>query len=486
MAPPNERKRGLELSWGERSQIIFFHLHPLLGCKELKRTSTLFGINIHTLSSWLTNKRMIPKWFNTVGNMEAGNLIESLPTHIQLQYENVPARSKVDLRRFECIMTAEVEEEKEIDVLNLNSFGSSMKYFVPYEEETPKTSSKRVCLESSGSLGRKRSYVVQEEFILRTLRDRVENGDPMSKKELRDMVVAHAMPGSLFYMKLCDTALKNYPNYLNKFITRVVERGQFVLKKKIIVEKVPTEWRGRVEGLTTVIRQRFAIGKMNACIAMEPLHLRVRLQDATYMGVTVFLAMEGLEGIVLPPIYVFSGGEMFNTLSRAVFSENQWLDGSSVLMWMETVRQLFPERNVGMLLSATCAHTSPNLMTFAQEQPNWMIEHIPTTLMHVYHPIQLGFVKEVKTSIASTWPIWKRTMEHENMSLHHGLMLAVDRAVEEVWESGKTTQSWSKAFKRCGVVPFAETSQFDQHLDNLSVNTIYDRMLSEGRCLELQ
>lgn len=38
------QKRGVELSWVERARIVFFHLHPLMGGKDIKNTAKLFNI----------------------------------------------------------------------------------------------------------------------------------------------------------------------------------------------------------------------------------------------------------------------------------------------------------------------------------------------------------------------------------------------------------------------------------------------------------
>ena len=85
-------QRNVELSWVDRARVIFFHLHPQLGGRDIKSTAKLFQLNqrtsqhnhthtltrthtmVDTISSWLTNKRLIPKWFHIVSSMDAGEV----------------------------------------------------------------------------------------------------------------------------------------------------------------------------------------------------------------------------------------------------------------------------------------------------------------------------------------------------------------------------------------------------------------------------
>ena len=66
------------------------------------------------------------------------------------------------------------------------------------------------------------------------------------------------------------------------------------------------------------------------------------------------------------------------------------------------------------------------------------------------------------------------------------LVQILEEACVEMSASTKTGQAIPKAFRLCGLDLFQEDSTaFESHLDSLSVNVIYDRLLGGQQCLEL-
>ena len=47
------------LTWGEKANIIYFHLHPNLGSKNVDLTCSLFDIKETTLQDWLNNAQFV-------------------------------------------------------------------------------------------------------------------------------------------------------------------------------------------------------------------------------------------------------------------------------------------------------------------------------------------------------------------------------------------------------------------------------------------
>lgn len=87
-------------SWLQRANIIFLFLHPRIGQKNLAITSALSGVNEHTLSGWLHQKKMIATWIDYVEDLTASMAMKALPSKIRELYLNVDPDSRVSVGRY--------------------------------------------------------------------------------------------------------------------------------------------------------------------------------------------------------------------------------------------------------------------------------------------------------------------------------------------------------------------------------------------------
>ena len=67
------------LTWGEKANIIYFHLHPNLGSKNVDLTCSLFDIKETTLRGWLNNAQFVRKWLPGVRAANPAQVVRSLP-----------------------------------------------------------------------------------------------------------------------------------------------------------------------------------------------------------------------------------------------------------------------------------------------------------------------------------------------------------------------------------------------------------------------
>lgn len=458
-------KRRAELSWKDRARAIFFYLHPALGKRDLRLTAKTFDLNSHTLNSWMTNKRVIPKWVPLVEDMEALDILESLPSATRQELLSTSAslgvvnyHSKVDLHRFQKYRhvnhhlnppedshsthhhhhhqtmmldahpnvehpfltpsttspggsgsthdftsgplegtTESLQHHNVSSSLSFNAVGS-----VPHSSHV-KANSKRLALDETKTLGRNRLYQEQEEFIAQTIRQAFESGDPLTKHDLRSTLLMNTPPHvQPFYQACCDPQSKSFPNYLNKFISRSLERLRFVQKKKVIVEKVPHDWRQRVENHVMNITERMKKAQVEAFVAIDEIFIRfhddssssssatngssqgiVEHHDASTseeepslaangespsagspLGCIVILCLDLVSNQFLPPVVVFTGGPVFSEDEKEIWkhtflaggatvieSNTPWISGHTTITTLNHIRNFFPTKRIGTCLS---------------------------------------------------------------------------------------------------------------------------------------
>ena len=67
------------LTWAEKCNIIYFHLHPNLGNRSCDLTCALFDVKEKTLRGWLTNAQAIHKWLPAVRAANPNEVVRNLP-----------------------------------------------------------------------------------------------------------------------------------------------------------------------------------------------------------------------------------------------------------------------------------------------------------------------------------------------------------------------------------------------------------------------
>jgi len=87
-------------TWIQRSFIIFIHLHPQMGNKDLEYTCSLTGVKGNTLLGWLLKPKMMECWINIVASMKASDTLKSLPSNLQDCFNEVDGSSVVCLRHY--------------------------------------------------------------------------------------------------------------------------------------------------------------------------------------------------------------------------------------------------------------------------------------------------------------------------------------------------------------------------------------------------
>lgn len=87
-------------NWLQRATIIFLYLHPKIGAKKLADVAAITGVNEHTLSGWVSQKKLIACWLGLVEAMNARTALSALPSQIQDVYCHVDPESTVSVDKY--------------------------------------------------------------------------------------------------------------------------------------------------------------------------------------------------------------------------------------------------------------------------------------------------------------------------------------------------------------------------------------------------
>ena len=67
------------LSWDQKANIVYFHLHPNFANRQTDLTCAVFDIKDSTLRGWLTNPGFVRKWLPAVRMLTPTDVQNSLP-----------------------------------------------------------------------------------------------------------------------------------------------------------------------------------------------------------------------------------------------------------------------------------------------------------------------------------------------------------------------------------------------------------------------
>jgi hypothetical protein len=67
------------LTWRQRANVIYFHLHPAFANKDLELTSYVFELPETTIKGWLYENRYLAKWLAFVKGLKPFELASDLP-----------------------------------------------------------------------------------------------------------------------------------------------------------------------------------------------------------------------------------------------------------------------------------------------------------------------------------------------------------------------------------------------------------------------
>lgn len=264
-------------TWQERAACVFCYLHPRIGHKDFHLTAEMASVSANTLRGWLTKPPLMQKWIPFVENMTAKEvgktscsgcssllttLFVGLLLRLDLSHLGVGPEEKVDVKGYQGLISKKN--------LSLFLIGKGQKRV----QNKPRCS----------------KWHEQFLFIKDHIVNAWENGMPLLVRDLRDKLhekYNHLLTNSTidqsseemktirkFFQMYLKVGGKNYPTTVNTLVTRIISRAGYVIKDRVVYEKLPKQWRQKAGDFQQQFQDWFRSVKAD-CIVCS---------DETYMG----------------------------------------------------------------------------------------------------------------------------------------------------------------------------------------------------------
>ena len=268
-----------ELTWETRSLIIYYHLHQLLGNRDIEKATSLFGVCLNTLKAWLTKTHYKQRWISLVRNLKFEDVLRVIPLSKDAKSKMKRLTDKLpsDLKKLN--MSKISGTHMEIKSKNSCKFSShqaikakcvSSKIFCPYV----RNSDKRI---RSKEYPKTTKHCEANQFVGDIILKQLNMGIPIGKLEIATMLVTEAkkrksgMKDFLeIYGKGDETAMKK----LHIFVERAMTKVGFCQREKTISQKIPADWRTKSESGAARIRATFTQEKVDVILAADETFIR--------------------------------------------------------------------------------------------------------------------------------------------------------------------------------------------------------------------
>jgi hypothetical protein len=209
--------------------------------------------------------------------------------------------------------------------------------------------------------GRPRKWQEREEFINGKIRYYWECGAPLTSEQLQALIQQHI--SSNYSDAAVDTFVKGKRNMLHKFVSLVLERHQWSVRKISISQSIPVDWRMKAKMNSARIRKKIKDEDVDVVINADETFLlfhpfgekliastgikrvgsAVKVDNEKW-GATVMIACEFRTASILPPMVIFNGVYCAKLMTQwAKFSKGESEMGStSLYMSLSKLMLFFP------------------------------------------------------------------------------------------------------------------------------------------------
>ncbi|EEY56823.1 cleavage induced hypothetical protein [Phytophthora infestans T30-4] len=421
------------LTWKERSVVIFYYLHPLLGNKDAEVKCRVFGVRHATFTNWVTKHSYYPKWVPFVEFMTVRTALNSIPVEFRAIFD-----------------------ESQLDVES----GVS----IPVQFRTP-TTKRYVTATSHPQLSRQKVVKIAKKsegvkYLTTSVRTVIkkgwESGNPMSRNEIYLRLIQQSGndgilgPPSEFcsVMKLNGGGISPA---LAQWVRRRLEGANWSIRKESVYTEfvIPTGTK--------------RVGSNVASDAKK--------------GCTVMVSAEMSSSKVLPPFYCDDRDSQWHPLLDVFTTWRDEGGDASVHIqpshWMDTP--------TAKKYADLFAHICQEMIDYLNEK-GIMYEFIPAGLTSIMQICDLYVNRPLKAAIKKNFMRWK-----VSQTIPPGGKYKVDRvqviqwveeAVSMVNEKQNSDRKIEYMFKRLGQDPRQPSNQaFQEHIGLLQENEVYNSLL---------
>ena len=249
---PAKRKRHV-VSWTTRAVAIFMYLHPNLLNGKAREVASLFGVDRTTFLAWVSTtrkKNFIHCWYHMVKDLTWRKAKQFLNNHVREKYSSVPDSSALPdeaLHKYAAVLKG--NSPTVISIFTDGVESANRGYLARQKADTfvSLNKNKKHFLPSGKSKRHKaRKYQEADNFVRELIQKRLQMGDPITKMEIRDRLLAEFAPRegatgtpSEFYTKFFDaTQTKNTPQRFHTWLMRCLNRHGFSTRNKTVCQKV--------------------------------------------------------------------------------------------------------------------------------------------------------------------------------------------------------------------------------------------------------
>eukprot|EP00474_Spongospora_subterranea_P004024 CRZ04482.1 hypothetical protein [Spongospora subterranea] len=513
-------KRTKELSWLQRSAVVFFYLHPKLGRRDYQLTSKVFARPKATIKYWVTSIECNRAIGVHLTSMTAKSIESLLPE----QFRNLAAPdSKVHF----VIRVSDHAPKQSLlvngsDGLSCQALSAKARLVNDNAQlqYLPGTLSRRA------GAGRPNSFLHIRSRIVEMLDQSWESGRLITTEQLYQLIRNEFSRDEKFFTAKLDSSKKSHPNSLHQFVRRVLQDNRFSTRTPTVSQSIPLNWKELAENNAEYLRKLFRSKNVDVVITADEVFLKfhkialkaiaktgerhigniVQAHDEK-LGATVMVACELLTSQLLPAMIIFTGkfGKRLcdqyqhHKPSLITFNEQHWMNTTTFKMYLRFVMGLFPNRTIGLTVDRCRQHYGTEIDSFVDTLNK--DESIPGKIV-------LGYIGEGLTPILQVPDVCiNRALKQRIQSKYYllrndkapqfrpgekfhvtrdDMIGIIESVINEINFENRQSKWIANAFVKCGQDPWSVSlAEFRRHLDDLATNSLYAAMLKHQQALKL-
>ena len=285
--------------------------------------------------------------------------------------------------------------------------------------------------------GRKVKYQEQEEFIISHVIEQWETGNPLCKSSAYNILISKFGHASENYRTEWEIKMGNHSGFitpaLSQWLSRVLARHHFSIRKESISQTVPTNWLQVCQESTALIRQTMSSAGVTRLVNADEMFLQFYPKESHLIaptnvhrvgsnrsedekkGCTVMVACEMFQSRLLAP-YIIMTGVRNDKLSRRfanwdgsstiTFHPKHWMDKEGCCLYLEWLRSCYPEEKLGLVWDAATSHFCESVVETASNL-NIALGAVPPGCTSLIQICDLIANKPIKQAFKKRYVSWK-------------------------------------------------------------------------------
>ena len=178
--------------------------------------------------------------------------------------------------------------------------------------------------------------------------------------------------------------------------------------------------------------------------------------------------------------------------ATVAFQKKHWFDTDITLRWLRHLRRQYPNKKIGLIWDHAPAHDNERIREFIRTNSDWLTTAlIPGGLTSVMQVCDLVINKPLKGHIRTMYYQWRSvetkrlrltgTTGKINLKIPRDTLIDIcERAVKKMNQQQHEKPTIRTNFRKAGQDPFVDcTAAFKAHLDSLSKDVMYKRILDQ-------